>query len=203
MSYPDRRFLLSVAGVDCPGIVVAVTSALAEEGWNLEDATMSILRGYFTIMMIVSTGNEVDAASMRHVLEPVSSRMNLSVMVDPVQEEDGNGNAGSIPSGSEGPQRRRAMHVADELDPWSIYVHGSDRPGIVMAVASEIARVGGNIVDLSARVGGRKGDSVYVMTIKALIPTGEPSDAFQDQLSRLSSAEGIECSARLDTAYLL
>ncbi|MHB8263959.1 MAG: glycine cleavage system transcriptional repressor [Acidimicrobiales bacterium] len=186
MNHSDRRFLLSVAGVDCPGIVAAVTGALAEEGWNLEDATMSNLRGYFTIMMMVHTEVGVDMERVSHALSAVSERMGLSVMVDAVEDE---GNM--------------ARQAADDLDPWSIYVHGSDRPGIVHAVASEIARAGGNIVDLSARVGGRKGDSVYIMTIRAVIPVGEPSGAFQKRLSELSSTEGIECSARLDTAYLL
>ena len=39
------RFAISIFGRDRPGIVAAVTRVLADAGCNLEDTSMTILRG--------------------------------------------------------------------------------------------------------------------------------------------------------------
>ncbi len=177
------RVLLSIAGLDQPGIVTSVTDALAKEGWNLEDATMSILRGYFSIMVMVAVGSDVTPqqviSALDHARQKYALQVEATSCLDSIEKD------------------------TTELLPWSIFVHGSDRPGIVHAVAAEIFKVGGNIVDLVARPGGRRGDSVYIMTIRAMIPSGKPSDMFHDNLSRLAVQEGIDCSARLDSAFIL
>ena len=183
MTKSHSRVLLSIAGLDQPGIVASVTESLAKEGWNLEDATMSILRRYFTIMVMVAVDSDVTpqqvVAALDHARQEYALQVEVTVCSDSVENDD------------------------TEFLPWSIFVHGSDRPGIVHAVASEIFKVGGNIVDLVARRGGRRGDAVYIMTIRAMIPSGEPSDMFHDSLSRLAVSEGIDCSARLDSAFIL
>jgi len=48
------RFAVSVFGRDRPGIVAAVTGVLAGAGCNLEDTSMTILRGHFAMMLVVS-----------------------------------------------------------------------------------------------------------------------------------------------------
>jgi glycine cleavage system transcriptional repressor len=177
------RVLLSISGLDQPGIVVSVTEALARKGWNLEDATMSILQRYFTVMVMVAVGSDVTPqqviSSLHHAQQKYALQIEATICSDSIENETA------------------------ELLPWSIFVHGSDRPGIVHAVATEIFKAGGNIVDLVSRPGGRKGDAVYIMTIRAMIPSGKPSDMFHDSLSRLAVSEGIDCSARLDSAFIL
>jgi predicted amino acid-binding ACT domain protein len=50
------RFAVSVFGRDRPGIVAAVTRVLADAGCNLEDTSMTILRGHFAMMLVISGG---------------------------------------------------------------------------------------------------------------------------------------------------
>ena len=55
---------VTVIGHDRPGIIADATSALAALGGNLEDSTMTILRGHFAMVLLVSTaasGGEVEA----------------------------------------------------------------------------------------------------------------------------------------------
>ena len=47
-------FAVTVIGHDRPGIIAEATGALAELGGNLEDSTMSILRGHFAMVLLVS-----------------------------------------------------------------------------------------------------------------------------------------------------
>ena len=56
---------VTVLGDDRPGIVAEVTAALADLGGNLEDSTMTLLRGHFAMVVLVRTGAsqaEVEAA---------------------------------------------------------------------------------------------------------------------------------------------
>ncbi len=44
---------VTAVGADRPGIIARVTGVLLEHGGNLEDATMTILRGQFAMMLLV------------------------------------------------------------------------------------------------------------------------------------------------------
>src|SRR5438094_166616 len=48
------HFAVSAVGADRPGIVAAVTGAFLEHGCNLEDTSMTILRGHFAMMLVVA-----------------------------------------------------------------------------------------------------------------------------------------------------
>jgi glycine cleavage system transcriptional repressor len=49
-----KRYLLTAAGRDRPGLVAAVSKILFEEGCNLEDSAMTRLQGEFAILLILS-----------------------------------------------------------------------------------------------------------------------------------------------------
>ena len=55
------HFALSAIGRDRPGIVAAVTGVLLGHGANLEDSQMTILRGHFTMTLVVALPNGADA----------------------------------------------------------------------------------------------------------------------------------------------
>ena len=42
-----NRIVISVIGRDCPGVVYAITSALAKEKCNVEQLSQTILKGQF------------------------------------------------------------------------------------------------------------------------------------------------------------
>ena len=56
------RFAVSVFGRDRPGIVAAVSRVLADAGCNLEDTSMTILRGHFAMMLVVPTDEQLEIA---------------------------------------------------------------------------------------------------------------------------------------------
>ena len=64
-------FAVLAVGTDRPGIVAAVTGALAEAGANLDDTSMSILHGHFAIAMVVAGPASLDVAA---ALAPVAER---------------------------------------------------------------------------------------------------------------------------------
>ncbi|MEG0493032.1 MAG: ACT domain-containing protein [Clostridia bacterium] len=52
-----RKALVSVMGVDKPGIIAKVSTALFELNINVLEISQTILDGYFTMLMIVDTTN--------------------------------------------------------------------------------------------------------------------------------------------------
>ena len=55
----SNRAIITVLGSDCPGIVAAVSGALAEREANILDISQTILQGIFTMTMLVELGESV------------------------------------------------------------------------------------------------------------------------------------------------
>ena len=61
---------ITVVGHDRPGIIAQTAAALAGCGMNLEDSSMTILRGHFAMTLICAGGAEV--AEVEQALAPLA-----------------------------------------------------------------------------------------------------------------------------------
>src|SRR5215211_1444994 len=175
------RFAVSVFGRDRPGIVAAVTRVLADAGCNLEDTSMTILRGHFAMMLVVAGPAGLGEPQLRAGLDPVAGRLDLQVSVRQVADEVTTSGAGG------------ARYAAA--------VYGADRPGLVARVAEALAAHQVNIVDLQTRVVGEP-DPVYAMHFELEVPEGRAAQV-EAELSAVADALGIEASFHPDDADLL
>ena len=160
---------ITVIGHDRPGIIAEVTAVLADLGLNLEDSTMTILRGHFAMMLICAgppTPPEIERA-----LEPVTADGSLRVSAREVPPEPDAGAKGA---------------------PYVLTVHGGDRPGIVSAVSRELAAVGGNITDLTTRLTG----SLYVLVAEVELPVAVDVEVLQGRLAGVGESLGVGVSLR-------
>jgi len=157
---------ITVLGHDRPGIIAETTAALAGLGLNLEDSTMTLLRGHFAMTLI--TDGSADAATVEESLAGLTTDGSLSVSVRVVPPEP------TPPA--------RASYL--------LSVHGGDRPGIVSGVVAEVARVGGNITDLSTRLVG----DLYVLTAEVQLPDGVDSGALAHALREAAEGLGVKAS---------
>lgn len=122
-------YAITVVGHDRPGIIADVTGALAEHGGNLEDSTMSLLRGHFAWTLIVAT--DADESEIDTALEPLRhDHLMISVLELPPEQ----------------PEAQR-----ETVSYW-LSVHGADRPGIVSAITRVFANDGGNLTNLTTRL---------------------------------------------------
>jgi len=166
-------------GADRPGIVAAVTGALAEAGANLDDTSMTILHGHFAIAMVVGGPDGLDVAA---ALAPVATRLELTVDVRP------------IPDGTQ---------PTPPGDRWSLAVYGADRPGLVAAVATTVAEAGANVVDLTTRVVGGPERPVYAMQLELAVPAGVDAAALGEALAARAAQLGVDCTLHPVDADLL
>lgn len=176
------HFALSAVGADRPGIVAAVTGALVEHGCNLEDTSMSILRGQFAMMLIVAGSDGLDAATLEQALAGPATDLGLVVAVRAV--------AGDVPAAPEG-------------EAWAVAVYGADRPGIVHRFTALLAGEGVNVVDLTTRVIGEPARPVYAMILEVSLPPGLDGVAVSARLAELATELGVECSTHPSEADIL
>jgi len=171
--------VVSVVGVDRPGIVAAVAKVLFEHGANIEDTSMSILRGHFAMTLVVAT--EGSASGVEDALGGVARDLSLLVGVREI--------------GDDVPTRPPAK-------PYVVSVYGADRPGIVARVTALLAEHGVNVTDLTTRLQGEPGAETYVMLIEADVPDGVEA-ALATALRETAAELGVEATLHASAADLL
>ena len=173
---------VTAVGADRPGIVAAVTGVLVEHGCNLEDTSMTILRGHFAMMLVVDTPPGLAPAQLEEALGDPGAALDLVVTVRPIDES-----VAASPPG----------------EAWTVSVYGADRPGIVHGVASTLAAAGVNIVDLTTRVIGDPAQPVYAMLLEVTVPPGVDPDRLGRELEALAAELQVDCSLHPADADIL
>lgn len=159
------QLAITVLGHDRPGIIAQTAAALADLGMNLEDSSMTLLRGHFA-MTLVCRG-DADAPTVEEALFPLVDG-SLDVSVRLLSDSDT-----AVSSG--------ATSVL-------VSVHGGDRLGIVSRVAGVIGDAGGNITDLTTRLAG----GLYVLAAEVDVPDGIELDTFTAQLTQTGQLLGVD-----------
>jgi glycine cleavage system transcriptional repressor len=150
---------VTVIGGDRPRIVESVTRVLFEAGCNLEDATSTILRGHFAMMLIVKIPTGSKAEDLEQRLSVAGADLGLTVSVRPVDDA--------------------ALEVTPPSHMLSVY--GADHPGIVFRVAEVLANAGFNVTDLTSRVLGPGDQPLYalMMEVAGSDSEGDPTAALE------------------------
>ena len=171
---------VTAIGADRPGIVADVTGVLVEHGCNLEDTSMSILRGHFAMVLIVAAPVGLDAEVLEAAL--VQGAPDLVVSVGAVAQQDAS--------------------MAGDGEAWTVVVYGGDHPGIVHGIASTLATLGVNIVDLSTRVSSDD-RPIYSMVMEVELPPGLVAAEVESRLGARAEELGVECSVHPSEADIL
>ena len=160
----DQIIAVTVLGDDRPGIVADVTRALADLHGNLEDSTMTLLRGHFAMVLLVRTG--ASAASVEAALRPLGADGSLVINARVLGDATLSGIGGQS---------------------YTLRVHGADRPGIVAAITAVVAHHGANIVDLGTRLG----DGLYVLVAELQLPSEAPVEGLKAELEGAAAELGV------------
>jgi glycine cleavage system transcriptional repressor len=181
-----NHFVVTAVGADRPGIVAAVSRAFVDQGCNIEDSAMTILRGQFAMMVVIAAPAEVDRAGLRSALAGPASDLNLVVTVE------------AVPQGDVAPEG-----AASAAGTWTVSVHGADHPGIVHGIADLLARAEVNIIDLTTRVLGDEVHPVYVMILEVSLPANVAPDDLRGRLDEVASALGVSANLHPSEADIL
>lgn len=164
---------VTVVGIDRPGIVAAISKVLYDRGCNLEDVSSTILRGHFSMMLLVHIPPKLEPGTLERELDEAGSALGLTVTVRAVEET-----TSEVPA---------PTHM--------VSVYGADKPGIVFKVAETLAEAGANITDLASRVIGEGGTPVYAVMLEVVFPEGTDPDSvlsLRDELDLDVSVHPVE-----------
>jgi glycine cleavage system transcriptional repressor len=159
---------ITVVGHDRPGIIARTAEVLSAYRMNLEDSSMTLLRGHFA-MTLICAGDAAPAEVEQALVAALDP--SLAVTVRAVPDEHSPTLVGST-------------HL--------VTVHGADRLGIVARLAGTIAEVGGNITDLTTRLAG----SLYVLVAEVDLPPAADAAALQTALTAAGRELGVDVTVR-------
>ncbi|MGI8511746.1 MAG: glycine cleavage system protein R [Solirubrobacteraceae bacterium] len=172
-----RHFAVSAIGRDQPGIVAGVTRSLLDHAINVEDSQMTILRGHFTMMLVVSGDDGLEAAALRASVEGAATELGLEA-VSVSELDDAEPEPPVVPS-----------HM--------VTVYGVDHPGIVHAFTGALAGCDVNITDLNTRLVGDPGEEdLYAMMLEVALPEGLSVAALESLLEATRREQGVDVSIR-------
>ena len=160
---------ITVLGHDRPGIIAETTGRLADLGLNLEDSTMTLLRGHFAMTLVCA--GDVAGAEIEAALAPLAEDDSLTVTVREVPQEQ--------PATVDGSS-------------WVLTVHGGDRPGIVSSIVGQVAAVGGNITDLTTRLAG----DLYLLVAELDLPAAADVAAVESAIQSVAASLGVGATLR-------
>jgi glycine cleavage system transcriptional repressor len=145
MAETKKLFVISIMSRDRIGIVYQVSSAISELEGDIADIRQSVLRGYFTMILLASFPASTTPDQARRALLALNVAGEPSLEVTVKQADD------TLATGK----------VADLDNAYVLTASGPDRIGFVATVASFCAKHSMNILDLSTVVDG----SSYVMML--------------------------------------
>lgn len=166
-------FAVSAIGRDRPGIVAAIADGLLGLDGNVEDSRMTNLGGHFTVMLVVSVPEGVESQQVEAALAYSCEGLGLDALS--VNELS--------PAG--------AAATPDHV----LTVYGSDHPGIVHSISSELAAAGVNITDLQTRLAGSEDEPLYVMMLELELGA-TPAPEVEERLRGVAEQAAVEVKLR-------
>jgi len=163
-------YVLNVVAKDRPGIVAAVSKAVADRAGNIDACSQTVLAEYFTLIMIVSFPAEIDPEALRDAV--ASSRLSrqagpLQVVIRPYAGAD---LAPPVPDGER----------------FVLTAFGADREGVTLRFSTFLADKGVNISDL---YGLREGDQ-FVLIGQLQVPRRWDIEMLQSELDHMAAQIG-------------
>ena len=167
---------LTAIGRDRPGIVAGLSAVLLEHELNVEDSQATILRGHFSIVLIVAAPDDVDRGRLSEDLGHAGQELALEAVV--VQDVDDLEGTSPEPS-----------HM--------VTIYGTDHPGIVHAATSTLAASGVDITDLNTRLVEEEGERpFYALMMEVSLPSGASAERMEEALRAVGEREDVEVTVR-------
>lgn len=163
-------FALAAIGADRPGLVAAVADVLFEHGCNVEDSTMTLLRGNFSVMLVLAAPDGTDRGSLEESLRDACGPLGMTVALLDVKDTESD---------------HSPSHV--------VTVYGADKPGILQGITRAIAEVSGNITDLTSRLLASGSTPVYALMLEVKVAD---EATFSAAVTAAAAALGTDVSIR-------
>ena len=170
MASMKASIVLTVIGPDRPGLVEALSQAVASHGGNWEEGRMAHLDGQF--------------AGLLRVVVPESQRAALEAALGEVSGLSVTSTAGPSRAGTDGDPR------------YTLLVLGQDREGIVLELSRALSSRGVNVEELSSTCESApmSGETMFRATAQLRVPTTVSLDGLREQLEAIGDDLMVDVS---------
>ena len=174
----ENAYVLNVMSDDHPGIISAVSTAVARLDGNIDAASQTILGGYFTLIMVVSLPEQLDADQLAaEVRGPDPAGMQVVARPFLVSESE-----------KPGPHVERFVVTA----------FGKDKPGIISHFSQCLAGKDINITDLSWTCT----NDDFVMIGEVEVPSTLDLAMVQADLEEIGRTEGFTVKLQHENVFV-
>lgn len=141
-------YIITVMSHDRVGIVADVTRAVRSLRGNLEDMSQTVIRGYFTMILLAQFPDGTDEASLRGAFRAIAALGDCEIGIKPFVAE----------------KVQDRTEDSDQL--YVLTASGPDGIGLVAILAEYLRQKNINIVDLSSK----SAQGVYTMMFLISLP---------------------------------
>ena len=169
-----QKYIISVASLDRVGIIADVTSVICHLKGNLEDLSQTVMRGYFSMMLLAEMPDNVSAQELQMALEKGAPLSPGRFTVFPYQP----------------PKEKTSSQPSDNC--YVLTASGADKPGLVAAVTNLLRDYSINVIDLSTK----NESQVYTMMYLIEIPSGTKIEELRKVLADRMAEYGVTIGLR-------
>ena len=141
------KIVVSVIGLDCPGVVYTVSSTLSALECNIEEVSQTILKSQFAAIFVANRPEDMDNATIDKILSGAIADKNMHLSVTIRDFEDG------------------CAFKNEETEPFVVTVDGEDRFEIISSISKIFAEHRVNIENLKAIMPEGEGTALLVFEI--------------------------------------
>jgi len=175
-----NAYVLNVMADDHPGIVSAVSSTVTTLGGNIDTASQTVVGGYFTLLMVVSLPEPVEASDLAaRVAAGGPGTEHFQVVARPC-----------LPT--------REAGTGPDVERFVITAFGTDKPGIIAHFSGYLAGKDINITDFY----WDRADSAFTMISQVEVPERLDLAMLQADLDELAAEEGFTVKLQHENVFV-
>lgn len=175
----QAQLVLTIMGVDRPGLVEALSGAITTNGGNWLESRMAELAGRFVGILLVSAPESNMEALIRALQRLEREGLQLSIMTEGMQEPP------------------------VDYRPITVELTGQDHPGIVHDLAHALAARNINIEELETGCSNASwsGESMFHATANLRVPPSVSIDELREILEALAKDLMVDINADVDQSH--
>lgn len=178
-----NNIAISVIGRDCPGVVNAIATSVAQKQCEIVELSQSLLKGQFASIVIVAAPDGVSDTDLQQAVshEVAARGLELTVAARTFDESE-------------------AFSAGEETEPFVVTVTGADASGILVAMTGLFTQNKINIENLRVLQTENGGaESIFVFEIS--LPLSINRNAFRQMLHAKARQSGLETSIQHQAVF--